>query len=106
MKTQVRLSSCEVQEGGVVGVRLVKEIVDDDGKVLASDYHRTVIPAGITVKAQMSDVNDHLDEMGYPALSDAEIAVIQAFVDTDFIKEGRVRHLKVLRKNAKKVEKK
>lgn len=76
MKKQTVVNQIEITATGHIQVRMCKQVLDDDGSVIFSEYHRTSVECGGDVVAQMSAVNDHLAEMGWPAVSDAEIASI------------------------------
>lgn len=78
MKKQISINQIEITQPGHIQVRLVKQVVEDDGTVVSQDYHRTTIECGGDVAAQMKAVNDHLATMGWPAVSDADIADIQS----------------------------
>lgn len=65
---------------GHVGVRFRKEVVDDNGKVLASEYHRVMIDPDADPEALMTAGNDHLGAMGYPAAKDGDMAVLSTVV--------------------------
>lgn len=65
IEKQIRFSQLEVTESGAIQVRLEKQLVEN-GKVLAREYHRTVIEPGTDTDAQMAAVNAHLGAMGYP----------------------------------------
>lgn len=64
MKHQTVLDQVEVTRDGTIQVRLTLEIVDDAGNVLASAYHRTMLPPGHDINLQMDAVNAHLQRMG------------------------------------------
>ena len=74
----------EVAQDGTVGVRFRKEIVED-GKVIAFEYHRTTLPPGFSLDAQMGLVNAHFVVMGYPSLKDYES--VRRIVDVEHTPE-------------------
>ncbi len=63
---------------GGVGVRIALQLVED-GVVLSSKWHRTMIPAGVTPAEQLAYVNAHLAEMGEAAISSADIQRVGLF---------------------------
>lgn len=68
MEKRVVYSQIEILENGVLQVRLDKQIVDN-GQVIWSQPHRTIVEPGINAEAQMAEVTRHLTEqMGYPAV--------------------------------------
>lgn len=70
----------ELQTGNV-GVRMLKQIIEDDGvTVLSSDYHRTMIDASGDPAATMSAVNAHLAMMGYPSVKAEDHAVLNSAI--------------------------
>src|SRR5262245_25682331 len=79
MHARTILDRIEIEpQTGNVSVRMMKQVANDDGTVLASDYHRTSIAADADLDAHMSTVNGHLVKMGYPALSEADTGRIKA----------------------------
>lgn len=61
----------EITSDGHFQVRLRKEIVADNGEVIASGYHRTTIECGGDIDAQMKAVTLHLETMGFGTLDNA-----------------------------------
>lgn len=55
---------------GRVFFKALKQVVDE-GSVLFSEPHRSVVEVGEPVSAQLDAVNDHLQEMGFPAIDDS-----------------------------------
>lgn len=68
----VNLSQIEITRLGVIQVRFDKQVVDG-GQVISSEYHRTAVPPGGDISAQLTAVNAHLDSMGWPGVSVADI---------------------------------
>lgn len=64
----------EIDRDGIVSVRLTLEIVDDVAGVVASAYHRTMLPPGHDINLQMNAVNAHLQQMGRKPVDTAGIA--------------------------------
>ncbi len=60
MHKQTILDQIEITRDGTINLRFAKEIVDDDGSVIGSEWHRTAIPPGQDVDAQIAAVNEHL----------------------------------------------
>lgn len=63
---------------GGVGVRIALQLVEN-GVVLSSKWHRTMIPAEISPAEQLAYVNDHLAQMGEAAISGADIQRVGLF---------------------------
>ncbi len=64
---------------GIVGVRMLKQIIDDDGKtVLASEYHRTTITASADPAAQIAAVNTDLSRKGFATAKVEDVAVLNS----------------------------
>ena len=80
METRSIIDRIEIDpQTGNIGVRIRKQIVDDQGRVLSSDYHRTTIDAAEPdPAAQMSVVNEHLGQMGYSALKSEDRGVLDS----------------------------
>lgn len=62
---------------GVLQLRILKQVVDDDGNVAFDGYHRTTIPPDTDAEAQMEAVNSHLTKMGYDPLPAKDMQAIQ-----------------------------
>jgi hypothetical protein len=81
MQTRTIIDRIEIEpQTGNVGVRMRKQVITDDGTLIANDYHRTVIDAGADPAAQMAAVNAHLATMGFPAAKSEDVAVLNAAV--------------------------
>jgi hypothetical protein len=79
MHTRTILDRIEIEpQTGNVAVRILKQIADQSGQVLASPIHRTSLAPKTHLATHMAAVNAHLAAMGYPALSDADVARISA----------------------------
>jgi hypothetical protein len=63
---------------GIVAVRMRKQVVDDDGSILSSDYHRTTIDPGIDHAAQMGVVNAHLVAIGFPVVKADDMGALNS----------------------------
>lgn len=68
----------EIPLGGGVQVRIALQLVEN-GKVLSSKWHRTMIPAEISPAEQLSYVNDHLTEMGEAVLGSMDMQRVGLF---------------------------
>lgn len=86
----------ELQRTGDVGVRLVLLLVED-GVILSTKYHRTVVPAGGSVAVQMDAVNAHLISMGEQPVHAADLARLFAVATADAAQAGRKELAKTLR---------
>lgn len=79
MEKRSTVDQIEVQRNGMIQVRIAKEIVDADGRVVSQDWHRTSLPPGTDIEAHMAAVNAHLTEFVlWPAVSAADVARIGA----------------------------
>ncbi len=71
----------EVTRNSSLQIRIALEVLN--GETIAnSKWHRTSIPPGGEVAAQMAAVNAHLFQMGEPPVSEADIAKITAHAET------------------------
>lgn len=66
---------------GDIGVRLRKQVVDDDGKVLANEPHRVMLEADTDAADAVGRVNVHLGMMGFPAVRDEDRATLDGALD-------------------------
>lgn len=73
------IEQIEIKPDGVVQVRLQLLIVEG-GEVLASAWHRTVIPPGIDVDTQIALVNCHLSMMKKAPVRESCLARLRAHV--------------------------
>lgn len=73
MKKQTIIDQIEIKPCGTIQVRFAKQIVDSDGTVLSSDWHRTMLPPGHDIDAQMAAVNAHLGTLKCKAVDCSEI---------------------------------
>jgi hypothetical protein len=87
-----RLEAIQFAEDGTLLVRIQKRVCLD-GEVLKEEWHRTSIPPGDSVDAQMAMVNDHLVKSGFDPVPEASIktlGVIAKAVQTDELAETDV----------------
>jgi hypothetical protein len=83
METRTIIDRIEIDvQTGNVGVRMRKQILDDQGHVLANDYHRTMIDAATDSAKQMEAVNAHLATMGFPAVRASDHKVLTDVMPT------------------------
>lgn len=68
----------EVPVTGGVAVRIAILLIED-GKVLSSKWHRTMIPPDISAAEQLAYVNAHLAQMGEVAISSEDIQRVGLF---------------------------
>lgn len=61
---------------GTVGLRMKKQVVSDDDKVISEQYHRTAFDPWTNHEKQMAAVNAHLAEMGFGAVIQADQKVL------------------------------
>jgi hypothetical protein len=67
MKKRTLLDRLEIQADGTVFIRLLKQIVDGE-MVEKSEPHRSVIYPSTSVTDQITAVNAHLAQMGWPGI--------------------------------------
>lgn len=72
IERQSIVDQIEITRNGTLAVRLALLLVDD-GKELASKFHRTSIPLECPPMAQMLLVNEHLVQMGEAPLSAVDV---------------------------------
>lgn len=63
MPKQTVFNRLEMDEHGVIMIRLQKQFVDEDGSVIDMGWHRTAIDPGGDLEATLADVNTHLLHM-------------------------------------------
>lgn len=68
----------EILRDGHVMVRFLKQIIDDDGSLLSSAYHRASIHPGASIDEVMQDVNSSLIEMKMAPVDEAELDMLRA----------------------------
>lgn len=78
MKKQSVIDQIEILRDGNIQVRMALEILDDDGTVLSKAYHRTAMPPGHDINAQMNAVNAHLGQMRHAPVTTGEISRLHA----------------------------
>lgn len=93
MHKQTVLDQIEISRDGTINLRFAKEVVDDDGTVISSEWHRTVCPPGTDVDAQIAAVNQHL-VVGLKCMpvDAADIARVKALTPTVWTKAVKDAH--------------
>lgn len=76
------IDQIEITRGGAVQLRLGLLLIDGD-KEVDCKWHRTVVPAGGSVAAQIAAVNEHLATMGYPEVGADVVKRVLAHIETD-----------------------
>jgi len=93
MKKQTIIDQIEITRDGTIQVRFAKQVVDDDGTVLNSAYHRTAFPPGHDIDAQMAAVNENLvRDLKCMPVDAAEIARIKAVTPVVWTKAVKDAH--------------
>lgn len=77
MKRITILDRIEFSNDQTLQVRFIKRTLLDE-EVLKDEFHRTAIPPGVDVDAQMAMVNAHLARMKFEPVSDDAIAAIRS----------------------------
>ena len=71
------LNLIEINEQKILSVRFTKEVVEN-GAVVSSKYHRTAFVPHQDIDVQMAAVNQHLEQLGFTAISELDIGTIKA----------------------------
>lgn len=72
------LDQIEVRNGGIVQVRLAKE-VRDGGVLLHREWHRTAFMPDTDIDSQFAEVNRHLTNLlGFPSVSGDVVDTVKA----------------------------
>lgn len=72
------VNQIEIDVSGNVGVRLSLQLIEN-GEVLSSKWHRTMIPTSVSPAEQLAYVNGHLAQMGEALLTTADIQRVGMF---------------------------
>lgn len=76
---QIILNQVTLCADGSIGLQWLKLVVDPDAKeVLMREPHRSIVEFDGDVEAQIKEVSDHLQTMGYPGVTEAMIARVRA----------------------------
>lgn len=81
------IEQIEIKPDGMVQVRL-QFLTLDDGEITASAWHRTAIPPGTDVDAQMAFVNAHLAQMKKEPVGEGCMRRLRAHVVVAHTKEA------------------
>ncbi len=80
--TALYLDADPVLANGVVQLRFLKLNLAIDGTtILAAQPHRTTLTPGAYPNRMLDSVDRHLEQMGFPKISDADRATIIAMVE-------------------------
>jgi len=84
MQKRTIIDRIEIEpQTGNIAVRMRKQVVDDDGAVLASEYHRAMIEAELADPAALlALVDGHLATLGFPAVKAEDRAVLDTALAT------------------------
>lgn len=91
------IDQIEILSTGDVQVR-IRLMVVDGTEVVASKWHRTVVPTDVDPVMQMAAVNEHLVAMGEAPLAAEDIGRLATLCVTDRGIVGRKDYAKSLRK--------
>lgn len=75
---QTVVNQIEITSGDTIQIRIALQLIED-GVVISNKWHRTVIPKGGDVDAQMSVVNTHLAAMNEKPVSVSDIDRIKKY---------------------------
>lgn len=81
MKKQTTVNAVTILDTGRIEVRFAKQVIDDDGSVLANEWHRVAIEPGVDVDAIMAVVNEHLGLLKCEPVCVDGIAQIKTYAD-------------------------
>lgn len=109
MIKRVIIDQIEITRDGTLQIRMAKEVVDDDGKVILSGWHRTSLPPDGDIDQQITVVNESLiRDLGYPAINEEEapwLRTIIPLVHTEAVKEKYRQKREKIDEELKKVTK-
>lgn len=77
MPKQIVLNQITLCADGSIGLQWLKQIIDE-GQVASTAPHRSVIEFDGIVEDQMAVVSEHLQSLGYPAISQDQIDLVKA----------------------------
>lgn len=77
IEQKTMLDRVELARDGSVSMRLAL-IIENDGQVLSTQYHRLAIDIYGDVVEQMGDVVAHLASMGYPPLPESALVLLRS----------------------------
>lgn len=87
MKKQTVLRNIDFATDGTLQVRFAKQLLDDDGSLLSSEWHRTAFAPGQDIAAQMGAVNAHLAGMDCEPVNASALAQIEAVATVAWTEE-------------------
>lgn len=88
MLKQTVVDQIEITRSGIIQIRMAKEVVDDDGTTLSSQWHRTALSPGCDIRAQMDAVSQHLTEgLGFPAVNTNDLERIKTLASAAWTDE-------------------
>ena len=83
MQTLTIIDRIEIEpQTGNIGVRMRKQVTDDQDRVLMSELHRTMIAPGADAASQMAVVDADLDKMGFSAVKVEDRALLDSALST------------------------
>lgn len=99
---EIKLDQITFCADGSVGIRLLKQFVDN-GEVLFSEPHRTVVEPLGDVAEQVAVVNAHLAGMSFPAIPSSALKLVEDLraihLEDDAVK-ARVAEIRIARDKA------
>lgn len=81
MSKQTTIEQIEISENGQANIRIGLYVLNGEQQIDCK-WHRTSIENGDAIVAQFESVNSHLVEMGYPSVSDFDIARVKSIMNT------------------------
>ena len=82
MHRTVILNQVTLCADGSIALQMLKQVINDDGTVFASEPHRTALDPDTEVSGQMSAVNAHPAAMGWPAVNADDLAHVETLKAT------------------------
>ena len=81
METRTKVLSVELDDADTVSIKLEKQVVLA-GEVYSRQPHRTAVASDAVVRDQLVVVNQHLQAMEFPPITEDDLAKIEARVET------------------------
>jgi len=79
MEKRSSVDQIRIEPNGLLSVRIAKQVVDDDGSVLANGWHMVTLTPGSDVDEVLSGINANLaSEYGYPAIGTDDAGRVSA----------------------------
>lgn len=67
-------------QNGHMFLRLLKQVQADNGEIISSRYHRSVLNPGGSPSTVLADTNAQLAAQGFPNIASADVTVLNTVV--------------------------